>query len=81
MYGPITTLRNNNRLVRRIPWSAFKMTDDDWNRVVDARDILGVGFLFVIWKQKLTYFSGLKSYSTILLFGKTTHPLASPPCT
>ena len=42
MYGPITTLRCDNRLVKHIPWSAFKMTDRDWTRVVDARNILGV---------------------------------------
>ena len=42
MYGPITTLRCDNRLVKHIPWSAFKMSDQDWTRVVDARDILGV---------------------------------------
>ena len=42
MYGPITTLRRDNRLVKHIPWSAFKMTDRDWTRVVDAHDILGV---------------------------------------
>ena len=42
MYGPITTLRRNNRLVKHIPWSAFKMSDRDWTRVIDARDILGV---------------------------------------
>jgi len=42
MYRPITTLRCDNRLVKHIPWTAFKMTDLDWVRVVDARDILGV---------------------------------------
>jgi len=25
MYGPITTLRANNRLTKHIPWSAFKL--------------------------------------------------------
>ena len=30
MYGPITTLQCNNWLVKHIPWSAFKMTDQDW---------------------------------------------------
>ncbi|KAF8971662.1 hypothetical protein BDZ97DRAFT_1650536 [Flammula alnicola] len=40
MYGPITTLRRAGRLVKHIPWSAFKMTDQDWARVIDARDIL-----------------------------------------
>ena len=48
MYGPITTLWRDNRLVKHIPWSAFKMTDRDWTRVVDARDILGVStFTFI----------------------------------
>ncbi|KAH8985848.1 hypothetical protein EDB86DRAFT_2809925, partial [Lactarius hatsudake] len=40
MYGPITTLQHENRLVKHIPWSAFKMTDEDWARVIDAQDIL-----------------------------------------
>jgi hypothetical protein len=50
MYGPITTLRQDNRIVKHIPWSAFKLTDLDWARVVDARDILGVhniNFIFI----------------------------------
>jgi hypothetical protein len=42
LYGPITTLRHNNRLVKHIPWNAFKMGERDWVRVVDARDILQV---------------------------------------
>jgi len=52
MYGPITTLRRDNRVVKHIPWSAFKMTDADWNWVIDARDILGVRIsepLIFIW--------------------------------
>jgi hypothetical protein len=44
LYGPITTLRRENRLVKHIPWSAFKMADRDWTRVVDTRDILKVCF-------------------------------------
>lgn len=47
MYGPITTLRCDNRLVKHIPWSAFKMADQDWLRVVDVRDILGVRSLIL----------------------------------
>jgi hypothetical protein len=49
MYGPITTLRRDNRLVKHIPWSAFKMVDLDWARVIDACDILEVSrVLFVL---------------------------------
>jgi hypothetical protein len=46
MYGPITTLCHKNRLVKHIPWTAFKLTDPNWYRVVDARDILRVCALF-----------------------------------
>ena len=45
MYGPITTLRRDNHVIKHIPWSAFKLMDPDWTRVVDARDILGVSIM------------------------------------
>ena len=42
LYGPITTVRSNGNILKRIPWSAFKLSSRDWSRVVDARDILAV---------------------------------------
>jgi len=43
LYGPITTLRSNtNQVIKHIPWTAFKMVEQDWVRVVDAHDILHV---------------------------------------
>ena len=43
LYGSITTLRSNtNQVIKHIPWTAFKMVEQDWVRVVDARDILHV---------------------------------------
>ena len=57
MYGPITTLRRDNHVVKHIPWSAFKMTDANWNWVIDARDILGVHIsepLIFIWIETNT---------------------------
>jgi hypothetical protein len=42
IFGPITTLRRDNRVVKRVPWSAFKLSDSDWAQVVDVRDILKV---------------------------------------
>ena len=44
MYSPIATLHSNNHLIKHIPWSAFKLLDRDWHRVVDAHNILRVGF-------------------------------------
>jgi hypothetical protein len=49
-YGPITTLRCDNRLVKHIPWTAFILGDQDWLRAVDARDILGVSSDFILQK-------------------------------
>ena len=46
MYGPITTLWRDNHLVKHIPWSAFKMVELDWMRVIDAHDILAVELFF-----------------------------------
>jgi hypothetical protein len=43
LYGPITTIRQNGRIAKKIPWTAFTLTDMDWERVKDARDILKVG--------------------------------------
>ena len=78
MYGPITTLCANNHLVKHIPWSAFKLSDRDWHRVVDAHDILGVGFPCSQFEQKLIVYLGLKSNSTVLLGRHPSHPLVCP---
>lgn len=43
LYSPITTIRQNGRITKKIPWTAFTLTDMDWERVKDARDILKVG--------------------------------------
>ena len=78
MYGPITTLCANNCLVKHIPWSAFKLSDQDWHRVVDACDILGVSFPCSQFEQKLIVCLGLKYNSTVLLGRHPSHPLACP---
>ncbi|KAM6500774.1 hypothetical protein JOM56_003788, partial [Amanita muscaria] len=40
LYGPITTLRKDGRLVKHIRWDAFRLSDGDWGRIKAARDIL-----------------------------------------
>ena len=47
IYGPITTLRRDGHIVKHIPWSAFKMSDRDRQRVLDARDILAVSNVLI----------------------------------
>lgn len=42
LYGPITVIRQNGRLVKKIRWSVFKFSDADWARVLDAKSILEV---------------------------------------
>jgi hypothetical protein len=46
MYGPITTLQHDNPLMKHISWSAFKMVESNWMRVIDTRDILAVELFF-----------------------------------
>src|SRR5271156_5969100 len=53
MYGLIMTLRRDNRLVKHIPWSAFKLMDNDWIRVIDASDILAVGIIYIFHFKNL----------------------------
>ncbi|KAF8221475.1 hypothetical protein L208DRAFT_1074551, partial [Tricholoma matsutake] len=45
LYGPITTLRREGRIVKKILWSAFKLSNRDWMRVLDTRNILAHQFL------------------------------------
>ncbi|KAI0715453.1 hypothetical protein C8T65DRAFT_573172, partial [Cerioporus squamosus] len=39
-FGPITQLRKNGKVVKKIPWSAFQLSDADWKRVKLCSDIL-----------------------------------------
>jgi hypothetical protein len=39
--------------MKHIPWTAFKMMDLDWVRVVDACDILGVRTSVSVRESKL----------------------------
>lgn len=41
-FGPITTLRKDGKLVKHIPWTAFRLDDDDWARCPMIIDILNV---------------------------------------
>ena len=40
LFGPITTICCNGYIEKKIPWSAFTLTESDWKQVADVRDIL-----------------------------------------
>jgi hypothetical protein len=40
LFGPITVLHCNGRVFKKIPWSAFKIIELDWVRVLDVKLIL-----------------------------------------
>jgi hypothetical protein len=40
LYGPITVIRRDGRVFKKIPWSAFKIADADWARVLHVKSIL-----------------------------------------
>ncbi|KAI1782028.1 hypothetical protein LXA43DRAFT_907023 [Ganoderma leucocontextum] len=39
-FGPITTIRQNGKVVKKIPWNAFRLEQEDWARVKLCIDIL-----------------------------------------
>jgi hypothetical protein len=45
LYGPITTLRRDGHVLKKIPWTVFSLSESDWVRVLDARQILAVSIL------------------------------------
>jgi hypothetical protein len=45
LYGPITTLRREGRVIKHIPWMAFALDTLDWDRVLRAQEILSVSTL------------------------------------
>jgi len=42
----MTIVRREGRVIKKIPWSAFKISEVDWIRVLDAKSILAVCFSF-----------------------------------
>jgi hypothetical protein len=42
LFGLITTVRANGQVMKKIPWSAFYLSDEDWQCVRDVKDILVV---------------------------------------
>jgi hypothetical protein len=57
LYGPITTVRSNGRVVKKIPWTAFQLQDADWKRVRDVKNILKVTLMFPALIYALTTLS------------------------
>jgi hypothetical protein len=41
-YGPITTIRRDGQVIKHIPWSVFRFSETDWERVLEASHILAV---------------------------------------
>ncbi|KAG0692014.1 hypothetical protein DFH29DRAFT_789975, partial [Suillus ampliporus] len=38
--SPITTIRHNRKLIKKIPWSAFTFKSANWERINDTREII-----------------------------------------
>ena len=41
-FGPITTIRRDGKITAKIPWSAFQLSDKDWERARLCATILTV---------------------------------------
>jgi len=47
-YGPITTIRANGRISKRIEWTAFQLKESDWVTVRRVKEILLVWSLTIL---------------------------------
>jgi len=54
----MTIVKSGNRIKKKIPWSAARLSSKDWDRVADIRDILAVHsrscFIHLIFSLTLT---------------------------
>lgn len=75
LFGPITTVRMNGRITKKIPWSAFQLSDEDWERVKDVKDILVVCHLLSLRRMAVPtrHARILRKYSTIFLLNDFQH--------
>ena len=73
LYGPITTIRRNGRIKKKISWVAFMLTDRDWECVKDACDLLKVSGLIVARTLVL-----ISVFRTRTIFNNTFHLNDSP---
>ncbi len=54
-FGPITTIRQDGKIQKKIRWSAFQFDDADWHRVFLCGELLAVRRLFFFkWYHTLT---------------------------
>jgi hypothetical protein len=82
LFGPITTIRRQGRTIKHIPWTAFKFTMADWERVNDTRTIIAVCHAGSICSQCLcsphsrmrTVFNSTSRQNNNLLFGAAFLP-------
>ncbi len=47
-FSPITTLHKNGKIVKKIPWSAFRLSNADWQRVKLCTELLDVSAISVM---------------------------------
>ena len=77
MYGPITTIHRNGHIIKHLPWSAFRLSDSDLQRVLYVKTILEVCRICFQNKTILLINSlGLEQHTTVLLFGEAAYALA-----
>ena len=73
LYGPITTIKKDGRLIKTIPWSAFQAEKQDWARVVDVKNILAVSSKQFVYGCQLMP-NTKDSNSVLHCFSSEKHP-------
>ncbi|KAE9387347.1 hypothetical protein BT96DRAFT_768094, partial [Gymnopus androsaceus JB14] len=69
IFGPITVIRKNGKIVKKVPWAAFKFSSADWGHVKDCRSILehpaSIQQLFLSSKN-VSIYKAIPAFETLL---------------
>ena len=79
LFGPITTIHDQGKTIRHIPWIAFKFMMADWERVNDTHTIIAVCGSILTLTPFTHHGAGHKQYITSLWNNNLHFGTAFPP--
>ncbi len=76
-FGPITQIRKNGKVVKKIPWAAFQLSEADWERVKLCSDILAVSTHWLLRPHSLRTQSFYRTLTSSSNYARQPVPLRS----
>lgn len=65
LFGPVMRVWKDG-IMKKIPWTAFKLVEDDWEQVLHLKQILAVCVTFLLLKDVPIFFDRILTKFTSL---------------